>query len=296
MDLFSQMETFVRVVETGSLSKAARSRSLSLAAVSRQLRALEQDLGIALVIRSTRRLRLTEAGRRWYANCQRILADVERSRAELDTSDTPRGLLTVSVPITFGLVHVMPRINALLTRYRELSIDVRLEDHLVDLVSDAVDVVVRGGAALPDSTSLIPRPLLHFRRLAVASPDYLRRYGVPRNPESLAAHSCLVQLGAYGPMQEWQFTRGEDARTVRIAGRLRATGPAALLDSTIAGIGVALLPEWLVSSALATRKLKRILADWSTPQTTVWALYRSEARSAVRIKAFVEAMTAKSAG
>lgn len=97
MDLFAQMATFVRVVETGSLSKAARSLSLSLPAVSRQLRALERDLGIALIIRSTRRLRLTEAGQRWYGNCQRILADVEQSRAELHTSKTPRGLLTVSV-------------------------------------------------------------------------------------------------------------------------------------------------------------------------------------------------------
>src|SRR5262245_44998628 len=171
MDLFSQMETFVRVVETGSLSKAARTKSLSLAAVSRQLRALEQDLGLALIIRSTRRLRLTDAGQRWYQNCQRILADLEQSRAELSTSKVPRGLLTVSVPITFGLVHVMPRVNAMLARYRELSINVRLEDHLVDLVSEAVDVVVRGGLELPDSTSLIPRPLLRFRRLVVASPE-----------------------------------------------------------------------------------------------------------------------------
>jgi DNA-binding transcriptional LysR family regulator len=284
------METFVRVVETGSLSKAARSRSLSLAAVSRQLRALEQDLGIALIIRSTRRLRLTDAGQRWYQNCQRILADLEQSRAELGTSKTPRGLLTVSVPITFGLVHVMPRVNAMLARYRDLSINVRLEDHLVDLVSDAVDVVVRGGVELPDSTSLIPRPLLGFRRLVVASPEYLRHHGAPRDPEALAGHSCLVQLGAVGPIQEWQFTRGEETRTVRVSGRLRATGPIALLESALAGIGLALLPEWLVSRELAGRHLKRVLSQWSTPETTVWALYRSEARSAARIKAFVEAM------
>ena len=296
MDLFSQMETFVRVVETGSLSKAARSKSLSLPAVSRQLRALEQDLGLALIIRSTRRLRLTEAGQRWYENCQRILADLERSRAELNPSKTPRGLLTVSVPITFGLVHVIPRINALLARYRDLSINVRLEDHLVDLVSEAVDVVVRGGVELPDSTSLIPRPLLRFRRLVVAAPNYLRQHGVPHDPDALAGHSCLVQLGAIGPIQEWQFTRGEETRTVRVDGRLRATGPVALLDSAVAGLGVALLPEWLVSRELAARKLKRVLVDWTTPQTTIWALYRSEARSAGRIKAFIEAMSAERAG
>jgi DNA-binding transcriptional LysR family regulator len=291
MDLVSQMQTFVRVVETGSLSKAARTRSLSLAAVSRQLRALEHDLGRALIIRSTRRLRLTDAGQRWYQNCLRILADLEQSRAELSTSKTPRGLLTVSVPITFGLVHVMPRVNAMLARYRELSINVRLEDHLVDLVSEAIDVVVRGGVELPDSTSLIPRPLLRFRRLVVASPEYLRDHGVPRDPEALVGHSCLVQLGAVGPIQDWQFTRAQETRSVRVSGRLRATGPVALLESALAGIGIAMLPEWLVARELAARKLERVLSDWSTRETTVWALYRSESRSAARIKAFVEAMT-----
>lgn len=147
----------------------------------------------------------------------------------------------------------MPRVNALLARHRDLLINVRLEDHLVDLVSDAVDVVVRGGVELSDSASLIPRPLLRFRRFVVASPDYLRHHGVPRDPEALASHSCLVQLGAVGPIHEWQFTRGEDSRTIRVAGRLRATGPVALLESAVAGIGVALLPDWLVARELAAQ-------------------------------------------
>src|SRR5689334_18893067 len=126
MDLLDQMETFVRVVETGSLSRAARVRSLSLPAVSRQLRALERDLGHALIIRSTRSLRLTEAGQRWFENCVRILADLEQARVDISSASTPRGVLTVSVPVTFGQVHVMPRIHALLARYRDLSINLRL--------------------------------------------------------------------------------------------------------------------------------------------------------------------------
>jgi DNA-binding transcriptional LysR family regulator len=198
MDLLDQMETFVRVAETGSLSKAGRVRSLSLPAVSRQLRALEVELGVALIIRSTRRLRLTEAGQRWYENCVRILADIEQARAEVGSGTTPRGALTVSVPVTFGLAHIMPRIHPLLTRHPDLSINVRLEDHLVDLVSEGVDVVVRGGFELPDSPSLISLPLLRFRRLAVASPDYLHAHGVPSDPTGLSGHSCLIQLGAFG--------------------------------------------------------------------------------------------------
>src|SRR5262249_51386134 len=155
---------------------------------------LEHELGIALIIRSTRRLRLTEAGQRWYANCQRILADVEQARADVNPGSTPRGRITVSVPVTLGLFHVIPRVNALLARYRELSIDVRLEDHPIDLVADPIDVVVRGGFQPPDSSSLISRPLLSFRRVVVAAPAYFRKHGVPHEPTALAGHACLIQL------------------------------------------------------------------------------------------------------
>jgi DNA-binding transcriptional LysR family regulator len=290
MDLLSQMETFVRMAETGSLSAAARARSLSLPAVSRQLRALERDLGSALVIRSTRRLRLTDAGQRWYANCLRILRDLEAARADVSASNAPRGTLTVSMPVSLGLVVVMPRVHALLARHNELSVNVRMEDHIVDMVSDAVDVVVRGGIELPDTTSFISRPLLQFRRIPVASPAYLRRHGMPRDPETLARHECLVQLAAQGLLDEWEFLRGEETRTVRVSGRLRAT-PLALLEAALAGHGIALLPQWLVDRDAVAGRLKAVAVGWQTPPTTVWALYRAEARSAARVRAFVDAMT-----
>ena len=289
MDLLSQMETFVHVAESGSLSAAARARSLSLPAVSRQLRALERDLGSTLVIRSTRRLRLTDAGQRWYASCQRILRDLDAARSEVSTSNEPRGTLTVSMPVSLGLVVVMPRVHALLARHKELAVNVRLEDHVVDLVSDAVDVVVRG-VELPDSTSFISRPLLQFRRMPVASPAYLRRHGTPREPEAPSAHECLVQLAAPGLLQEWQFLRGDEARTVRVSGRLRAA-PLALRDAALAGHGIALLPQWLVEGDVAAGRLKPVTAGWQTPPSTVWALYRAEARAAPRVRAFIDAMT-----
>jgi DNA-binding transcriptional LysR family regulator len=296
MDLLDQMETFVHVVETGSLSKAARARSLSLPAVSRQLRALERDLGRALIIRSTRRLRVTEAGQRWYENCARILSDLEQARREVDSPAAVRGSLTVSAPVTFGQVHVMPCVHTLLARHPDLSINVRLEDQLVDLVSEAVDVVVRGGFELPDSPSLISRPLRRFHRLAVATPAYLRRHGSPADPRALREHSCLIQLGAFGPLHDWRFTRGSEARSIQVSGRLRATSPMALLAATLAGDGIALLPEWLVDREIEARRLKRVLADWTTPLTSVWAVYRTESRAAARIKAFLDAMTVNHRG
>jgi len=293
MDLLDQMETFVRVVETGSLSKASRVRSLSLAAVSRQLRALERDLGRPLIIRSTRRLRLSDAGQRWYENCVRILTDLEQARNEISTANNPQGALTVSAPVSFGQVYVMPRIHTLLAKHPGISVNVRLEDHLVDLVSEAVDVVVRGGFHLPDSPSLISRPLLRFRRYVVAAPSYLRNHGTPTDPAQLQQHGCLVQLGAFGPLNEWHFTRGSEIRAIKVNGRLRATSPAALLSATTSGDGIALLPEWLLAQEITGRKLKRILADWTTPQTSVWAVYRSESRAAARINAFVDVMAGK---
>src|SRR5262249_27591789 len=160
-------------------------------------------------------------------------------------------------------VHVMPRLHTLLAQHGDLAINLRLEDHLVDLVSDAVDVVVRGAFELPDSTSLISRPLLQFRRFAVASPSYLRKHGSPGDPAQLRDHSCLVQLGAFGPLDEWQFTRGTETQTVRVEGQLRATSPIALSAAARAGDGLALLPEWLVREDLADRQLKRVLTDWS---------------------------------
>src|SRR5262249_3824285 len=134
-----------------------------------------------------------------------------------------------------------------------------------------------------------PRPLVRFRRVAVAAPGYIRQHGMPRDPIALASHDCLVQLGAAGAIQEWQFTREGEATAVRVRGALRVTGPVALLDSCVAGMGIALLRWWLLGRTLAEGKLKRLLADWTPPPTIVGALYPSEPRPAALTPPFVNA-------
>lgn len=290
MDLIDQMRTFVRIVDAGSLSAAARARRLSLAAVSRQLGALEQELGAALVVRSTRRLAVTESGQRWYAHCARILRELDDARADVADTREVRGTVVISASITFGLAHVVPRLERLAREHGGLEIDLRLEDHVIDLIGDGVDVAIRAGVRPPDSTSIIAHPLSRFRRVAVAAPGYLRRRGAPRHPRDLERHDALTQRRPGFELTEWRFERGGEIVEVRPRARLRSGSPLVLRDWALAGAGIALLPEWLVDPA----KLRRLLDGWATPLIESWALHRVELRGSPRVRAVVEALASTS--
>jgi len=296
MDLLSLMATFVRVVETGSLSAAARAEKVSLPAVSRKLRALEQHLGASLVARSTRRLSVTEAGQRWYEHCVGILRDIEEARDAVGDSRVVQGMVVVSAGITLGSALVVPRLKELAQKHPKLAVELRLEDRVVDLSSEAVDVAVRGGVAPPDTTRVVAHPLLTFRRFAVASPAYLAKRGVPKNPEELTAHCCLMQLREAGGLPVWRFVRDGEERLVAVRGAIRTNAPLAIRDLAREGAGVALLPEWLVEQDLAHKSLRRILGEWCTEPVSVWAIYRTELRRSPRVRAFIEAISPRDAG
>lgn len=289
MDLLAQMQMFVRVVESGRLSAAARDLGLSVPAVSRQLRALETELGITLIVRSTRHLRVTDAGHIWHSHCTRILRDV----AEARRSVAPRGVqgnLVVSASVTFGMSFVLPRLAALQRKHSALELDLRLEDRPVDLVADHVDVVLRAGFPVQESAALIARPLAEFRRVAVASPSYLKARGVPTDPGSLPGHDAIVQLTTAGPLAHWRFERADEHRDIAVRSRLRLATPLALHDAALRGLGIAWIPDWLVDADIRAGKLRRLFEDWSSPRASAWALYRIEARNDPLIKAFLAAM------
>jgi DNA-binding transcriptional LysR family regulator len=288
MDMFAHMATFVRIVETGSLSAAASALRRSLPGVSRQLSRLEQELGTTLVKRSTRRLQITEAGQSWYAHCVRILSELDSARASVNAGRAARGLLTVSSPVSLGLAHVVPRIPAILRRHSGLHIDLRLEDHLVEPVTAGIDVVVRAGFDPPDSTALVAQPLLTFYRTVVASPAYLLARGEPGNAVALSGHECLVQLGGAGPLSAWHLIHRGKEQAVQVRGALRISAPVAIRDAALAGLGIAFVPEWLVAGDLAEGRLRRILTAYTSRPITAWALYRAELRRSPRIRAFVE--------
>jgi DNA-binding transcriptional LysR family regulator len=290
MDAIAQMATFVRIVDGKSLSAAARAQRLSLPAVSRQLRALEAGLGTTLIVRSTRRLHITDAGRQWYAHCVRILRELEDARAAVGGERGVRGTVLVSASLTFGSVVIVPLLARLTERHPHLTVDLRLEDHLVDLVAEGVDVAVRAGPPPPDSTAFVAQPLFAMQRLLVAAPRWLRAHGAPREPSQLVRHACLVQVTPAGVQVRWQLRRDDAEHIVDVRGPLRSNAPSALRELALDGVGIAYLPDWLVAEDIARGRLRRVLPEWASAPVTAWAVYRAELRGVPRVRAFIDAL------
>jgi DNA-binding transcriptional LysR family regulator len=293
MDLLAQMATFVSVVEGKSLSAAARAQRLSLPAVSRQLQALEADLGTNLIVRSTRRLHVTDAGVQWYEHCRRMLRELESARDAIRGSKAVRGTLVISASLTFGSEVIVPQLRRLAQQHPALSIDLRLEDQIVDLVGEGVDVAVRAGSPPPDSAAVFATPLAQMTRILVAAPRWLRKHGTPSEPAQLARHECLIQVTPAGNVIRWavvRVTRPDETVSIDVQGRLRTNTPTALRDLAVDGAGVAFLPGWLVAEELAQNRLRHVLPDWSSLPITAWAIYRNELRGSARLKAFLDAM------
>lgn len=290
MDLLARMATFVRIVEGKSLSAAARAQRMSLPAVSRQLRALETELGTALIVRSTRRLHVTDAGGQWYAHCVRILGELEEARAAVGGERSVRGTVRVSASLTFGSVLIVPLLARLAERHPHLRVDLRLEDQLVDLVAEGIDIAVRAGSPPPDSTAFVAHPLFSMQRWMVASPRWLRAHGLPREPSQLVRRACLVQVTPAGVPVRWQLRRGDAEQTVDVRGPVRSNAPMALRDLALDGAGIAYLPDWLVADAIQRGRLRRVLPEWASAPIMAWALHRAELRGVPRVRAFIEAL------
>jgi DNA-binding transcriptional LysR family regulator len=215
------------------------------------------------------------------------LRELEDARRVTGADGETRGRLVVSAPITLGAHCVVPRLPALRRAHPALSIDLRLEDRVVDLVGDGVDVAIRAGVPLPDSTAFVGHPLLEFRRWVVASPSYLRRHGSIRDPDQLPNHECLTQNVPTGPSSRWRFVRDGEEQVVEVRRAVCTNAPLALLDLAREGLGLAFLPEWLVKGDVESGRLRRVLASWDTPLVKTFALHRTELRGSPRIAALL---------
>ncbi len=286
---FAELSTFVRIVELGSLSGAARATGQSLPTVSRQLRSLETELDSQLALRTTRRLTVTDAGLRLYEHARRALNELEHAKSVAGARATEK--LVLSVPVTLGQFVVVPQLAKLLASRPGLRLEVRLEDRMTELLAENVDVVVRAGTSPPDSPDLIAQPLFNFHRLLVAAPSYLRARAAPKTVEGLATHECLLQLaGASGPDRFVLHAAGEE-RVVSVSGRLAASAPLTLLEAARAGLGIALLPSWLVREDLEAKRLKHVLSAWQSAQISAYAVYRRSLRGSAGVKAFIAAVS-----
>jgi len=287
MDRLGGMAVFAKVVETGSFSAAARALGLSKSAVSKQVAALEARLGARLLNRTTRTLSLTDPGLAFHDRAVRILAEAEEAeRAVSLLQSEPRGLLRVNAPVTFGVEHLAPLVARLMARHPELQVDLTLEDRMVDLVAEGHDVAVRIGR--PADSSLIARKLAPSRRVVVASPDHVARHGAPQRPEDLRDHPCL----RYAYMlrgDEWALCGpGGREATVRVGGRLRANNGDALRCAAEAGLGVALMPTFIVGESLRAGRLVRLLPGWSDEEGVVCAVWPTSRFLSPKVRALVD--------
>lgn len=286
MDRLQGMAVFVRVAELGSFSSAARQLGLSKSAVSKHVTALEERLGVRLINRTTRRLALTEVGAVYRDFCARIVQDVEEAELVAGRHAVePRGRLKVNAPMTFGSLHLGPLLPDFLARFPKIEVELTLNDRFVDLVEEGYDVAVRVGR-LADS-SLIARRFATARFVCAASARYLDRNGRCLDPDDLARHNCLSY--SYRPQPEdWQFSRGEERRTVRVRGNLSANNGDALRAAACAGLGVVYLPDFILSQDVAAARLMRLLEGWQAPEIPIHAVFPPQRHPSAKLRAFVD--------
>jgi DNA-binding transcriptional LysR family regulator len=287
MDQLRAIATFVRVVEAGSLSAAARLLPSSLTSVSRQISELEQRFGTRLLLRTTRHLALTEDGRILYERARSILGELK----EIETAFSrgrhePSGRLRVGAPTLIGRLAIAPLLGEFLRRFPSLSVDLLLVDRAVDMVEEDIHLWLRVGH-LPDS-QLVARKLAEVQMIVCASPAYLERRGVPRAPADLKDHDCLVFSETPG-IAVWRFGRDQKAESkVRLSGRAWANSLDALVTASEDGAGIVRVPSWQVETELAGGRLRRILREHEPAPTPVHVLFQPSRLASSKTRAFVD--------
>jgi DNA-binding transcriptional LysR family regulator len=290
MDRLAAMQAFVRVVETGSFSAAARALSMGQPAISKTVAQLELRLGVRLLMRSTRGLAPTEAGQSFYERAKRSIEEADG--AEAVARDAGKGLtgrLRISAGVTFARLHIVPHLPKFLAAHPGLTMDVLLDDRIVDLIEEGVDIALRMGA-LVDSTSLTARKLASCGHHVLGTPAYFARSGVPATPAELAGHAAVVYT-QQGP-RTWCFRQGATEVPVSISGPLRMSAAEGVRAAVLADIGLTITSAWMFGPELASGAVQRVLTEWSLPPLDLWAVYptgRMPSAKARAFAAFVEA-------
>jgi DNA-binding transcriptional LysR family regulator len=288
MDRLEAMAVLAAVVETGSFSAASRKLGAPLPTVSRKVAELEARLNTRLLIRSTRKLTLTDAGAAYVAACKRILEEVdEAERAASGEFSAPRGDLVVTAPIVFGRLHVLPAVNEFLAKYPEINVRLLLSDRNVHLIDDHIDLAVRIGP-LADSSFVATR-VGAVRRVVCASPDYLARVGIPKVPEDLSSLACIAFDSGASPAT-WTFADPDSRATylVRLHARLAVNTAEAAIDAAVAGVGVTRVFSYQAAQAVAARRLKIVLVKYEPEPLPIHVLHVGQGLLPLKTRAFID--------
>jgi len=295
MDRFSELTAFRAVAASGGFSSAARQLGLATSSVTRLIDSLERRLGAVLLNRSTRSVTLTEGGRRYYDHAQRILTELETADDEagaVAADGELHGVLRIAAPVTFCTHHIAPLLPQMALRYPRLELDIQLSDAVSNLVDESIDLAIRIGS-IEQNANLIVRRLGAHERVICASPGYLAMHGTPSVPADLADHNCL-QFAYDATRSPWRLQSRENGAIdeVQVRGTLNINNADVLKQVAIGGMGVAMLPTWLVNDALASGALMPVLAGYranpGAMDVGLLAIYQANRRGSAKIRAFVE--------
>lgn len=290
MDRIGDISLFLRVLDLGSISAAARSLDLSVAVASQRLKRLERDLGVRLLHRTTRRLHATPEGAALAEQGRALVEDLEALTSSLGLGGSEiAGTLRVTTSASFGRLYVSPLVPEFLERHPRVRLSLNLNDQMLDLVSSGFDLAIRIGE-LADS-NLVARRLAPNRRVLCASPDYLRRRGTPRTPQELAEHDCVMLVGSQGRQDVWRMSDGAGGEVaVRVHGRIESNYGEVVRDAAVAGLGIALHSTWHASDDLRSGRLQLVLADYPLAETGIYAVIPQRRLVPPRVRAFVDFM------
>jgi len=285
MDVLQTYAAFVRACESGSFSAVARDLGTSQSSISKQIAALESELGVQLFARTTRRLTPTSEAMRLYEHVRQMLDAVEEMRANKDRKPVASGLLRIAMPTSFGRRRISPLVSKYLSQHPLVQLDLVLTDQPLDLVEEGIELEIRVGTLA--SSTLMARPIGIAEQLLVATPEYLARAGMPDSPSDLAHHSCILYSGTARP-NRWEFESEHGRHAVELPGLVRVNDPDAMYEMVLAGLGIALVPDWVIGRDTEEGRVRWLLQDYYPTPQPVNFVYPQTRFLSSRARSFIE--------
>lgn len=286
MDRFTAMKIFVRIIQLGSFTGVAIEMGMTQSAISKKIAALESSLGAKLLTRSNRQVLLTEIGTNYYERCLSILNQLDEAEAQTkDYTLKPKGSLRINVPVTFGRIHVIPYLPQFMKLYPDIQVELSFLDRKIDLLTDGIDLVIRVGHLL--DSNLVARKLGTSPRVIVASPDYLTAHPTPKCLNDLKQHNCLVYTNL-STVNIWHFSHMGKEVSTQVTGSMQSNSGDAILQCAMSGIGIAVLPNWLIQPQLDRGELVVVMDDYFPVEFPINAIYPQNNYTPLKVRLFID--------